>query len=99
MKFSDLRTVMLPEDRLIIRLYSTGDKVIDSGAVVLFNLGDELANAEVKLVYVSECIQHVDLFISEEQFNKTNWNQFFGKDVYQSQTPQFNPDSFPDNGI
>lgn len=99
MKFSQLRDVMLPEDRLIIRLYSSGSKVIDSGAVVLMNLGDDLKDADVKLVYVAECIQHVDLLIPDELFNGTNWNQFFGKEVYQSETPQFNPDSFPGSGI
>lgn len=99
MKFSDLRTVMLPEGRLIIRLYSSGDRVIDSGAVVLFNLNDQLNDAEVKLVYVSECIQHVDLLIPDKQFEETNWNEFFGKNVFQSETPQFNPDNFPDEGV
>lgn len=99
MNFSQLRSVMLPEGRLILRLYSSGDKVIDSGAVVLMNIGDALKDAEVKLVYVSECIQHVDLKISDELFNNTNWDEFFGKNVYQSETPQFNPDNFPDEGV
>ena len=98
MKFSDLRTVMLPESRLILRLYSSGNKVIDSGAVVLMNIGDTLKDSEVKLVYVAECIQHVDLKISDELFSNTNWDEFFGKEVYASHTPEFN-NNFPDTGI
>lgn len=98
MKFSELREVMLPEGRVIIRLYSSGDKVIDSGAVVLMNIGDTLKDSEVKLVYVAECIQHVDLKISDELFNNTNWNEFFGKEVFASHTPEFG-NNFPDEGI
>lgn len=94
MKFSDLRSVMLPEGRVIIRIYSEGDKIIDSGAVVLMNLGDALNDAEVKLVYVAECIQHLDVKVSDEQFTGTNWSEFFGKEVYQEQTPEFSPDGF-----
>ncbi len=98
MTFQDLRKVMLPEGRVILRLYSSGNRVIDSGAVVLMNLGDELADSEVKLVYVAECIQHVDLKISDKLFESTNWDQFFGKEVFASHTPEFN-NNFPDEGI
>ncbi len=99
MKFSDLRTVMLPEGRVILRLYSDGNKVIDSGAVVTMNIGDQLNDAQVELVYVAECIQHVDLKVPDKMFNSTNWDEFFGKNVYASHTPDFNDNQFPDEGV
>ncbi len=94
MKFSELRTVMQPEDRVIFRLFSTGDKTIDSGAVVLMNLGDALNDAQVLLVYTQNCIQHVDLKIPAQQMTGTDWQQVFGKQVFENQSPNFAPTNY-----
>lgn len=99
MKFSELRPVLLPEGRLIFRLYSSGSKVIDSGAVVLLNVGDALDDAQVLLVYTADCIEHVDLKITDEQFSATDWQQFFGKEVYTGEPANFPPNSFGNNQI
>ncbi len=93
MKFSELRPLLLKEERIIFRIYSEGNKIIDSGAVVLMNLGNQIDSADVELVYVAACIQHIDLKVTNEAFEQTNWDEVFGKPVYTERTPQF-PDSF-----
>ncbi|MGI6108987.1 MAG: hypothetical protein ACOYB8_03985 [Eubacteriaceae bacterium] len=99
MKFSELKAVMSPESRLIFRIFSDTAETIDSGAVVLFNVTG-LDDAQVLLVYTQTCIQHVDLKIPLEAFNKANWEQIFGKSVFVHKDGDHPfPTTFQENGI
>lgn len=82
MKYSELKTVLQPEDRVIFRIFSDSSTVIDSGAVVLFNVSG-LDAADVITVYVEACIQHIDLRLPLDAFNAANWEQIFGKSVFE----------------
>ncbi len=82
MTYGELKPILQPQSRAIFRVFSDTPTVIDSGAVVLFNV-QGLDEAKVITLYVEDCIQRIDLKLPIEQFKQMNWEQTFGKQIFK----------------